>query len=214
MDAQRINPQEALDTLQPQAQIPVDTEKGFRCSEASRCISGPDIPEHYRRWMVDDFSAEIYTALHPFFGLRATSVYLHGIVGSRKTSLAAAILRQWRAMGLPSGGGYGYGEFVASGTFARQARDFETGPQAMASWRQTGIIVLDDVAGARSTPHLVEQLAHLICHRYDRNLPVVATSNLNLGELADALDARIASRFQDGIVLDLGDKDWRRTEGA
>jgi DNA replication protein DnaC len=179
----------------------------------------PDIPERYRKWEFDDFSEAVRAEANKFFIPDKThydnirhepmTIYLHGNVGTKKTSLACAILRRWRRAGLPSQCGGGYGEFVDADRFAAAVRNLEDGRHMILSWRNAHVLLLDDLGAARSTPAVVEQLCFLVSYRYNHCLPTIATANLSLPELATALDARIASRFQEGIVLDLGTVDAR-----
>ncbi len=169
----------------------------------------PDVPVHYRRWALADYDPAVAEGVEPFFRRQKWAVFLTGCVGTRKSSIAAAVLRHWRAMALPSNHGYAWGEFVPMHKLAAAARDFANGPVKLDAWTNAAILVLDDIGAVRSTPHIVETVLHLVLHRYDRDLPLIATSNLSLPELAQVLDERAASRLQEGVVLDLGTKDRR-----
>lgn len=170
---------------------------------------GPDIPSRYAAWRLEDYPPAITARLGTFFARQVWSVYLCGAVGTRKTSIAAAVLRRWRALGLPSNGGFAYGEFVTPDRFVDACRDFEGGKSRLEAWRTAPILVLDDIGAFRSTPHIVESLLLFIGCRYNRDLSTIATSNCGPAELAQQIDARIASRFQDGVLLDLGHVDTR-----
>lgn len=169
-----------------------------------------DVPVHYRRWKLADYPARMVALVEPFFIDESRSILLSGGVGTRKTSFAAAILRRWRALGLPSGvASTGVREFIEAPTFAAVCRNMEHGQHTLGEWRRAPILVLDDLGSARSTPHLVECLLLLLSARYNRDLPTIATTNLSLPELAEVIDARLASRLQDGLVLDMGTTDTR-----
>jgi DNA replication protein DnaC/primosomal protein DnaI len=176
--------------------------------EQERAVEMLDIPPQYRKWTLDDYSQAVRLALAPFLAGYRWSAFLCGGVGTRKTSLAAAMLRRWRVSGKPSGGAP-YGEFVQPSRFTSLARDMDNGRVALASWRKASILVLDDVSAYRNTPHIVETLLLLLSARYDDVRPTIITSNLRLPELATHLDPRIASRLQDGVCVDLGDVDTR-----
>ncbi len=167
-----------------------------------------DIPPKYRGWVLADYSEAVSERVGPFLAREVPTVYLHGTVGTKKSSLAAALLRQWRALGQPSKRG-GWGEFLPAYVLADTLRDFEGGKGKVAHWRDCPILVLDDLGAARNTPHITEQMLFLVQRRYDRERPTIITSNLTLAELADHLDPRAASRMQEGIVLDLGTTDCR-----
>jgi len=169
-----------------------------------------DIPVRYRRWGIASFSLIAQAKVADFLADRQ-SLYLYGKVGTKKSSLAAAVLGLWRTTGLPSSRG-GWGEFVPSYLLADAMRNFGSGPAMLRHWKEAPILVLDDLGSARDTAHVTEQTVFLVQWRYDHDLPTIATSNLSLEELARQTDARLASRLQEGIVLDLGDTDYRAKE--
>ena len=169
------------------------------------------VPLRYRRWGLGDFSPELADAVRPFLYGDVSSLYLHGAVGSRKTSLACAVLQSW-ACERGTEGMSGHGAFVPMYLFAAAARDFESGKERLAHWRTAPILLLDDVGSHRDTPHLTESLLFLIGHRYDNERKTIVTTNLTLADFAKHVDPRAASRFQEGIVLNLGMKDSRRKE--
>ena len=167
-----------------------------------------DIETAYRRWSLADYPAGLQEAVAPFLRGENWSVYLTGAVGTGKTCLAAAILRHARQCGLAHFAG-GYGAFVDPAAFARWSRDFETGQRHVDAWHNHDCLLIDDIGSLRSTPHLTEQFLMLFSTRYNRRRPTIVTSNLTLPQLGQALDARIASRLQEGIIIDLGDTDLR-----
>lgn len=148
-------------------------------------------------------------ALQPFFDGQVSSVYLFGSVGSRKTSIAAAALRRWYGLGKPVGMS-GATRFVTEETFGRVLRSFDIADSYRQAWAESPILVIDDLGAVRMTPLLLDAMIVLLKHRYGKDLATICTSNLTLPELARAMDPRIASRMQEGIVLDLGDRDKRR----
>ena len=176
--------------------------------KSKRELWNGDVPEKYRKWRLSDYSNFVAVALQPFFDGDVFSVFIHGSVGTKKTSIAAAILFEWRRRGLPSSGG-GYGEFVPAYKACDAFRDFEKGSQKVEHWRNCPILVLDDIGAGRDTPHVTEQLLFLIQRRYDRDRATVITSNLDLAGLGQHLDDRAASRMQEGVMLNLGTKDVR-----
>ena len=168
-----------------------------------------DAPKIYHQWSIQDYSPVIFDSLTGFFFGKEWSVYLHGDVGTRITSLAAEILAYKRFLGPPYSRS-GYGGFLTPDKFRRAIMDFDTGPYRLECWSQEPILVIDDLGAVRGTEHASERMMQLICYRYDRALPTIVTSNMNLKLLSDYLDPRISSRFSQGIVLDLGDKDYRQ----
>ncbi len=56
-------------------------------------------------------------------------------------------------------------------------------------------LTIDDFAATRLTPWGKDEMAGLIEDRYRKSLPTAITSNLDLNQIASAIDARIASRI-------------------
>lgn len=169
------------------------------------------MPSDYRRWAIEDYAQGVQDAISPFVAGQQDTLYLHGTVGSGKSCLAAAALAFWRACYPAIAYHGGYPQFVTPDFFRASIMNFDTAETKMDTWKRASILVLDDLGSLRGTPHVVENLMRLIGVRYENNRPMIATSNLALPQLAEALDARIASRFQRGIVLDLGNIDRRAT---
>jgi DNA replication protein DnaC len=68
------------------------------------------------------------------------------------------------------------------------------------------VLVLDDLGVERPTDYAIDQIGEVIMARYDKQLPVIVTSNLSLGELAsDSLSLdRISSRLVEMCMGDRG----------
>ena len=168
--------------------------------------TGQGIPPIYQRWTVDDFPIAV-PFCQPFLDGANLSLYLwSATAGSRKTSLACALLREWRrTRSLDS-------YFVPAYQYADTVRaqpDARYWPQS--DWISCDLLVLDDVGAARNTPHMVESLTLLISRRYDHQRPTIITANMDLDALAAVLDSRVSSRLREpgGIVIDMGKTDWR-----
>lgn len=56
-------------------------------------------------------------------------------------------------------------------------------------------LVLDDLGGEPLSAYSSQSANEVLCYRYDRDLPTVITSNLNLEALSEVYGARIASRL-------------------
>ena len=168
----------------------------------------PDIPAAYARWGLRDYGEPLVRELVPWYAGRVWSVCLMGPTGSRKSSLAAAMLAGWRAL-YPRSWHGGRAQFVPADLLMAKLRDMENAPGWFAVWKESPVLVLDDLGAARNTPYMVEQAVSLVCARWERKLPTIVTTNITLDEIAQSLDARVASRLQDGILLDMGTRDWR-----
>ena len=139
-------------------------------------------------------------------------MYLFGNVGSRKSSFAAATMLSWRWTRPISEVSWANGIFLPAYVAARLFRDFDAKwrEETIAEWGDTALLVLDDIGANRSTPHVAEQLLFLLEQRYDWTRQTIVTSNLTLEELAEAVNPRASSRLQQGLVLDCGERDWRK----
>ena len=167
------------------------------------------MPAEYRRFTLADYPASVRAQLAPFFDGRRWSAYLWGSVGTGKSCLAGAMLRECRETRISRYEG-GWGEFLTPERLRSATLDLERGFIRFAAWQAAAVLVLDDLAALRGTPHVVEHLIRLIGTRYDERRATIVTSNLSLDALGQHLDPRIASRFQAGLVLDLGQVDRRR----
>mgnify|MGYP001034848372 CR=1 FL=1 len=66
---------------------------------------------------------------------------------------------------------------------------------AMATYREAGILLLDDLGAAKSSEWVEETTYRLLNHRYEAMLPSIFTTNLPLAELREGLGDRLASRL-------------------
>lgn len=84
---------------------------------------------------------------------------------------------------------------------------------AMSTYRDAGILLLDDLGAAKSSEWVEETTYRLLNHRYEAMLPSIFTTNLPLADLREGLGDRLASRLVeicDRVVLIGGDR--RRTK--
>ena len=189
--------------MTPRSSTTYDYGDGRGPDEPFRPQPSNDIPERYQEYTLDDFPKPIKQRVFEFLNEpNLWSMFLSGGVGTRKTTLAAAVLMAARLQPGMSG------RFVPAYTAARVFRQFETG--TLEQFRRSRLLILDDIGAARSTPHLTEQLVLLLQNRYDHRLKTIITSNLTLDEFAEHLDNRIASRLQEGVLLALGNRDSRK----
>jgi len=170
-----------------------------------------DVPTEYAKWTLANFSASVLEAVEPFLARNVWCLYLHGNTGSRKSSLAAAIIRAIR-LRHPELRPGGYGGFVASDVFRRATMDIDWGEPRILGWSVAPLICLDDVAATRTTPVVVDAITRIVSARYNHRRATIVTCNLSLDGLATATDPRIASRLGQGLVLNMGDHDWRLAE--
>ncbi len=173
--------------------------------------SNKDIPYRYMPWEMEDYPEAIRERVRYFFSNAGCwSMYLHGGPGSKKSSVACAALKRWRKWKGP--GPDRESEFVAIYQAVDWLRDIHSpGAKARLKLMQDRkLLLIDDLGKNRGTPHVVEQFIFLLHRRYDAGAKTIITSNLDLTEFAQHIDPATSSRFQEGIILDLGDKDERK----
>jgi len=171
------------------------------------------IPSRYRKWSLAAFPVEWALRACDFIEGETESLYLCGNVGSRKTTFAATVLMAWRwTRPVVNGKPWANGIFLPAYKAANVLRNIDAPfrEETLQEWRNTPLLLLDDIGANRSTPHLMEQLNFLVEERYDWETQTIITSNLTLDGFAEAVNARAASRLGQGIVLDCGEKDWRK----
>jgi hypothetical protein len=176
------------------------------------------VPARYKPWRLWHFHPDAADdSIRFLVHEEASTLYLHGDIGTGKTSLAAAILHAWRWSGgacnldCPVNCGAiqaEYGRFLPAYEAAARLRNLDRCGAAMAEWAYARLLVLDDIGANRATPHVQEQLLFLLQQRYDRMQKTIVTSNLDLNGMGVDLGDRAASRLQEGILVELtgGDK--------
>jgi len=169
------------------------------------------LPPRYRCRKLSDFSQAIQTRMLGFLDDSSWCCYIYGAVGTCKSSLAVATLQTWRdrQVGLRRAQGH----FVPIYSLAEVLRNLAVSASTLDAWKQSPFLILDDLGASRSTPHIVERTCFLLEYRYDHsdgNAKTIVTSNLDLKHLAEALDPRLASRLQEGLILNMGRHDMRR----
>ena len=148
------------------------------------------------------------------------SLYITGVCGSGKTHLSIALMQIWYADNLRV---YEDGKTIYQPKRAwflpvvelmleiKQAwTDSVAEKEIIDKYSHIDLLVLDDL-GAEKMSEASRQIFYLLLdRRYRHCKQTIITSNLSLNELQEAFDDRIASRICEmGIVVDLGDKDWR-----
>ena len=169
-----------------------------------------DLPERYS-WTLDDYPT-VAAVMRAFLDApEPWSLYLHGQVGTRKTSLACAIVRDFRTRFQPPCDGVLAAYFVTMEVAAQLMRTMSNAEWFYDYCRKTRLLVLDDIGSARATDHIIERLLFILTDRYDRVAKTIITANLKLADLADATDPRIADRLREGQVFHCGTESKRES---
>ena len=114
-----------------------------------------------------------------------------GPCGTGKTHIAVAILHAILEKGYP-------GLFVTVPDLLAEIRkSFNNDGESkkIKEIMTARFLVLDDLGAEKTTDWVQEQLYMIINHRYEYELPTVITSNLNIGQLAQKIGERSASRL-------------------
>lgn len=163
-----------------------------------------DIPDRYRKYGLEAFrqgAAWLEQLRRP----ECWCLYIWGETGSRKTTLAAAMLMELRKIHGSPGGRFGH--FVTSYQAIKAMRDIDNhgAAERLKAWHESPCLVLDDLGKHRDTPHVIEQTLFLLHHRYDwaSKAKTIITANMDLDELASRVDPATARRLAEGMVLEL-----------
>lgn len=143
----------------------------------------------------------------------AWSLFVTGDNGTGKTSYAVSILLDIRAA-FPSSASRFITPQVLEDILRGMVAKGSSKKAVFKQWLSMNPLVLDDIGAVRNTPHLTEQLTHLLMTRHANGKKTIITTNLTVAEFARHVDRRIASRLQEGMMIDFGDLDLRRRSEA
>lgn len=160
------------------------------------------IPPRFLRHSLSTFRP-IPQQIHDFFAQKdCWSLYIWGPTGSRKTTLAAAMLVEIRRHHPPGNFGLFLPAYLVVSVLRDSRQDF--GREHIERWVKDPAIILDDLGKHRDTPHVWEQLLFLLHKRYDWAGPghkTILTANISLDKLAKRIDPATARRLEEGMVL-------------
>ena len=143
-----------------------------------------------------------------FITLPSGWVYLHGVYGNGKTTLAALAVNLLRRSGYDA-------VFANVPVFLSYLRrclgsgQADEYPATLDYVQRVRVLALDDLGAEKSTEWAAEQLYEVLNYRYVKRLPTIITSNLAPDGLGDG---RLASRLRDvaySTVLNCGNGDIR-----
>lgn len=159
------------------------------------------------RFATSDFSklpAEIREKVEKIRETRR-GLYIHGPVGTGKTYAAYAILKRLGDLGFRARF-YTMPELL---DMIREDFDNKYSYNLDRILENRSVLIFDDLGAEKTTDWVTETLHKIIDKRYREVLPVIITSNLDLGELATRVGDRIPSRLAemcDIIKLDGADR--------
>lgn len=152
-----------------------------------------NIPTHYKDASIENLAPDVKVSIEKWIEQRSEgkkSLMLFGGYGVGKTYVMYAMInwkpnvrvRFYNSSALIEDIKASYNDAYAQNPVI-SLRDYE------------GYLFLDDFGSERVTDFVQDQFYQIINDRYVNNLPVVISTNYELGELADRLGERIASRL-------------------
>lgn len=165
-------------------------------------------PKRYEDTSWDDVPKNIQEYINNIKQTRK-GLYIHGGYGTGKTHTAWAIKEHLDEVPLKCR------MLNVTELMSDIKADFDRSPYDKKRWEQdlteyNGVLILDDIGAERLSDYVVEVFYLIINKRYNEMLPIIFTSNLTLGSLAEKVGERIASRIIEMCdVVELGGEDKR-----
>lgn len=157
------------------------------------------------------------------------SVFLCGSVGSGKTHLACGLMYEWYkhhiclkesefngsiGISYPKDPVFLYGPNLFLELKSVFSKNDGSEESIVSKYSTPPLLVLDDMGAEKISDWTRSGLIALIGRRHMYCRQTIITSNLSLDEISK-IDDRISSRFLEmGVVIDMGDKDYRLTINA
>jgi len=190
-----------------------------RCQKFDNRFNNPDgylkhcnVPSRYLNCDFNNFNVDAgnktaFSKLHELNEVKDI-IYITGDVGTGKTHLSVALLRNLRHLQ------YQKGNFQPATRILLELRsgfsnDKVSEKDALRTYQLDEILIVDDLGAEKLTDYVVQAWYSIVDYRYSNMLPTVITSNLSIQELAAKFGDRIASRAASGMVLTLKGSDRR-----
>lgn len=176
-----------------------------------------DLPGLYLKHPLTSFPSDWLDVSRAWWASGRWSLYLFSSAnGTGKSCFACSLLRGHRESLIRKGAAAPFywpgnqgGRWVSMPTFIPIIRDLTRWCSYRDQLARSPLVVIDDLAAGRNTPHVVEELVLLLMRRYEEGKRTIITSNLSLNDVAAVMDRRLASRLQDGFILQAGSADLR-----
>lgn len=144
--------------------------------------------------------------------IRDSSLWICGPVGGGKTTLVGALVAGLVRRGV----GVRYTAEAELFQALRDAQDYSGDGKPVKAAKTAAVFCLDDIGASTNIKSWqADVMEHIICARYDAGAPIICTSNLLLGQVADLYGQRAASRLAEMTgrrMLILKGHDWRTGE--
>jgi DNA replication protein DnaC len=187
----------------------------IRRGEHRIAIPMMNIPPRYQKKGLHNFdghSAEVAELKKTI--LEGQGAFITGPCGSGKTHLAIALMLYWYAekfdprrlkacyLSLP------YFFLSLRNSFGRNTGDAEA--DIVERYSSISLLLIDDLGAQKISEWSRESLYVLVDRRYREKLPTIVTSNLDLDQISELIDDRIASRLAEMCtVMHLAGDDHR-----
>lgn len=183
--------------------------------------------KRFAKAVLSDFEPKTIGSCHHFLSEEGQGLFIHGPAGTGKTHLAVAVMKEAMSNKRPD-----EWSNVAGSAYLPLER-FITIPwllmEIRASFKDTAadseydlirrhssvpLLVLDDLGAEKGSEFAVQTLYLIVDRRYSMMRKTIITSNLSIGEVAERLGDRIASRITGMCkIIELKGKD-RRLNGT
>ncbi|MFB3892044.1 MAG: ATP-binding protein [Phycisphaerae bacterium] len=174
------------------------------------------VPEHWQAATLDncpDLPAKLVEAARKWAAAPEGMVYLFGPPGAGKSWLAVAMLRAVLESGRLSPADCLYvGERSYLDRLRATFNGAHVSPRLLPANHpcRVALLLFDDLGASRLTDWGKGEIAGLIEGRHADGLPTICTSNLDPAQLAQAVDARVASRIaESGRMYVFPSRDFR-----
>lgn len=159
-----------------------------------------DIPSYAMPFDLGKFPSGYATSANAWLASNHWCLTLSGPTGCRKTTLASAILRNYRAK---SNAEWKIGGFLSAESWVTTVRGIEPSHKSLAaSWRDCPyLIVVDDFLRWQDTPHLTEQTMLILHRRHERGYKTILTTNCDIDEISRRISPATARRISEAKVF-------------
>lgn len=185
----------------------ISVEKGMaRCGCVAERVVRHTLPVRFHAARLVELPAPRLRALSQWVNATGDGLLLFGPTGTGKTWTAAALTRFFIEAGRSV-------LWCSAAEFFRELRDSydqnRSETAILTAYASAPILVLDDLGSGSGSDFERRCAVELMERRTNRLLPTVVTTNWTLGEIAERLDDRLASRLSMFVRMEFSGPDLR-----